>query len=201
VHRGGGGASATASFYKKVMKTYTISKLARAFELSRSTLLYYDRIELLPASGRTASGYRTYTATDYRRLERICTFRQAGLALEDIRILLSSRGSSCAQVIEKRFREAGQQILDLRNKQRLLSGMLKKLASDDSTPTVDKKMWIEMLQAAGVADRSMSCWHREFERRAPDAHHEFLASLGISEEEIRQIRGWSRKGKAARDQD
>jgi DNA-binding transcriptional MerR regulator len=46
------------------MKTYSISKLARAFGLSRSTLLYYDRIGLLAASGRTGSGYRCYSEKD-----------------------------------------------------------------------------------------------------------------------------------------
>ena len=43
------------------MKTYSISKLARACGLSRSTLLYYDRLGLLPPSGRTGSGYRCYS--------------------------------------------------------------------------------------------------------------------------------------------
>ncbi len=43
------------------MNRYTISKIARACSLSRSTLLYYDRISLLRPSGRTASGYRYYT--------------------------------------------------------------------------------------------------------------------------------------------
>jgi len=43
------------------MKTYSISKLARACGRSRSTLLYYDRLGLLKPSGRTGSGYRYYT--------------------------------------------------------------------------------------------------------------------------------------------
>src|SRR6185369_4451961 len=49
------------------MKTYSISKLARTCDLSRSTLLYYDRLGLLKPSGRTASGYRYYTDADQRR--------------------------------------------------------------------------------------------------------------------------------------
>ena len=39
----------------------TIGKLARKFDLSRSTLLYYDRIGLLKPSGRTRANYRVYT--------------------------------------------------------------------------------------------------------------------------------------------
>ena len=36
----------------------TISQAAKKFKLSRSTLLYYDRIGLLRPTERTAAGYR-----------------------------------------------------------------------------------------------------------------------------------------------
>jgi hypothetical protein len=42
--------------------------------------------------------------------------------------------------------------------------------------------------AAGLDDAAMDTWHAEFEKRAPQAHHAFLHSLGIPEEEIRKIR-------------
>ena len=58
------------------MKTYSISRLGRACGLSRSTLLYYDRLELRKPSGRTGSGYRYYTATEKRR--NFLRFQNAG---------------------------------------------------------------------------------------------------------------------------
>jgi len=177
------------------MNTYTISKLARSFGLSRSTLLYYDRIGLLPPSGRTISDYRYYTESDYGRLERICNFRQAGLSIGDIMTMISSEGKPYIRVLEKRLQEIGNQILDLKSKQRLLSSMLKNMAAGDCPQAVDKDMWIEMLRAAGMDDRAMDCWHAEFEFRAPEAHHEFLISLGIPEKEVLLIREWSQKAK------
>ena len=53
------------------MKTYSISRIARACGLSRSTLLYYDRVGLLRSSARTGSGYRVYNEKDLSRLARI----------------------------------------------------------------------------------------------------------------------------------
>lgn len=53
------------------MKTFRITELGKRFGLSRSTLLYYDRIGLLQPSGRTEAGYREYTRSDADRLERI----------------------------------------------------------------------------------------------------------------------------------
>lgn len=176
------------------MSTYTISKLARAFGLSRSTLLYYDRIGLLSPSGRTASGYRCYSESDRRRLERICNYRRAGLSLGDIRAVLSSSEGPCAEVLEGRLRSLGDQILDLKNKQRLLASMLKGMASGGCPPEVDKAMWVDMLRAAGLDERAMGRWHAEFEFRAPEAHHAFLLSLGIPEKEALAIREWSARG-------
>jgi len=74
------------------MNKCSISKIAGVCGLSRSTLLYYDRIGLLHPPGRTASNYRYYTDADRTRLERIRHFREAGLTLKEIRAVLSSGG-------------------------------------------------------------------------------------------------------------
>jgi hypothetical protein len=50
----------------------TIGQLARKHGLSRSTLLYYDRIGLLSPTSRSAAGYRRYGPTEVDRLTRIC---------------------------------------------------------------------------------------------------------------------------------
>jgi DNA-binding transcriptional MerR regulator len=174
------------------MKTYSISKLARAFGLSRSTLLYYDRIGLLTPSGRTGSDYRCYSEKDYQRLERICHFREAGLTLKDIGAVLSSGGKPGVKLLDQRMRETAASIVDLKNQQRVLAGMFNRIASGKSLSPVDKDLWIEMLQAAGMNRKARKRWHTEFERRAPEAHDEFLLSLGISREEVAKIRRWSR---------
>jgi len=46
----------------------TVGQLARAHGLSRTTLLYYDRIGQLTPDGRTRSGYRTYGPDAQKRL-------------------------------------------------------------------------------------------------------------------------------------
>jgi len=174
------------------MTTFSISKLARAFSLSRSTLLYYDRIGILKPSGRTGSGYRSYSQRDYHRLARICNFREAGLSLKDILNVLSSGGNPGAKLLDQRIRETAANIVDLKNQQRLLAGMLNRIASGNSLSPVDKELWVEMLQAAGMNQKARKRWHTEFERRAPEGHNEFLLSLGISSEEVAKIRRWSR---------
>ena len=177
---------------RPAMKTYSISRLARAFGLSRSTLLYYDRIGVLSPSGRTGSGYRYYSEKDRRRLERVCQFREAGLALKDIRDILSSGGKPGIRLLDKRMRETAATIVGLKSQQRVLARMLSRIASRNASPPVDVDLWVEMLEAAGMDEKARKRWHMEFERRAPEAHDEFLRSLGISGEEVPRIRRWSR---------
>jgi DNA-binding transcriptional MerR regulator len=172
------------------MKTYTISKLAKAFGLSRSTLLYYDRIGLLKPSDRTHAGYRLYTQQQYETLERICTFREAGMPLVDIQKLLSCRAGPSVKILEEHLHELGEQIIKLRSQQHSIIAMLKTMTGKSYTPVVNKEMWVHMLEAAGMDEAAMIKWHIEFERCAPSAHYEFLLSLGIPEEEAKQIQTW-----------
>ena len=129
------------SMPKMNMKSYTISKTARLFGLSRSTLLYYDRVGLISPSFRTSSGYRIYTEEDVKRLRRICRLRQASLSIEDIRSILRSEGNSTADLLQKRMEEIGEEIVVLKAKQRLIAAMLKGMALDESPPEVNKEMW------------------------------------------------------------
>jgi len=53
---------------------------------------------------------------------------------------------------------------------------------------ITKDRWVEIMRAAGLSDDDMHNWHRQFERLEPEAHQEFLESLGIEPDEIRAIR-------------
>jgi len=172
---------------------YKITELAEQFGLSRSTLLYYDRIGLLTPSARSESDYRLYAPADRDRLATICSFRQAGLTIEDIRRILSREEAAGGTVLQRRMRELGDEIRTLQTQQHLLGKMLQVQSLGELPVAVDKQAWTEMLRAAGMDDVAMGRWHAEFECRAPEAHHQFLLSLGIPEDEAQHIRRWSAK--------
>lgn len=172
---------------------YRISELARHFGFSRSTLLYYDRIGLLSPSGRSEAGYRLYSKDDREKLASISSLRKAGLTIEDIRRILYQEKDANSSVVERRMHELGENIRALQAQQRLLGNMLRIQSLEELPAAINKKAWVEMLRAAGMDDAAMDKWHAEFERRAPDAHHRFLLSLGISEDETVRIRRLSAK--------
>ncbi len=175
-------------------KTWTIGQLARRFALARSTLLYYDKTGLLPPSGRTGSNYRLYTDGDFERLERIRHYRAAGLSLEAIAQILDTAGRGPRAVLEQRLRAINQEIQQLRSQQALILELLKTEELGSGSLVVTKAMWVAMLRAAGLDEAGMCRWHCEFERLAPEAHQDLLASLGIPPQEIEAIRAWSVAG-------
>jgi hypothetical protein len=52
--------------------------------------------------------------------------------------------------------------------------------------------WTALQHAAGVDDAAMQRWHALFEQQSPQAHEDFLRSLGEDEAGIARIRGWAR---------
>jgi DNA-binding transcriptional MerR regulator len=170
----------------------TIGKLARQFGLSRSTLLYYDRIGLLKASGRTPSNYRMYTPSDVRRLEKICLFRQAGMDLKTIAATLRTSNSSLAQTLERQIDLLNQRIQALHRQQHLIVRLLKEIKGEElPLKVMDKQSWVRLLRSAGMDETAMADWHQAFERLSPEAHQHFLESLGLPADEVRGIRSWS----------
>ncbi len=59
---------------------------------------------------------------------------------------------------------------------------------------INKERWVEIMRAAGFSEEDMRGWHVQFEKMEPEAHREFLQSLGIPKDEIAKIREWSRTG-------
>jgi hypothetical protein len=63
------------------------------------------------------------------------------------------------------------------------------------TRVMDKESWIRLLESAGLDQAAREKWHSEFERMVPDAHQDFLESLGIPSKEIALIRNYSKFGR------
>ncbi len=173
----------------------TIRQLAAEFGLTRSTLLYYDRIGLLRPDYRTASGYRLYNATDRARLAAICRYRATGLSLEKIATVLDATEqpkSAVHTALHERLTALNREIAALRRQQQVVIDLLGPTRRARRTRIMDKERWVALLRAAGMDDAEMRQWHVAFERQSPEAHRDFLESLGIPAAEIRRIRRASR---------
>jgi len=54
--------------------------------------------------------------------------------------------------------------------------------------SLGKEQWVALLRQMGLDDRDMARWHAVFESEAPEAHRDFLESLGIPKDDVARIR-------------
>lgn len=171
---------------------YTIGQLAKRYSLSRSALIYYDTKGLLKPSGRSDANYRVYSDSDTEKLERIILFRNAGMPLSVIAEIIDTGTDEVESALESRLITINREIQELRGQQKVIIDLIKNQGAIKNTRIVTKEKWVAMLKAAGLDEDGMKNWHIEFEKTSPEAHQDFLESIGITDAEIASIRGWSK---------
>ncbi len=177
----------------------TLGQLAKRVGLARSSVLHYESLGLLAPGGRSTAGYRLYGKPELDRLLTIRRLRDSGLALADIRTLLSPSnesglrgGAGPMALLEKRLIGLCQEVERIREQQRHLAHLLAVPDFRNARQHWDKETWVALLRQAGFDEEAMHLWHIEFERENPKEHARFLESLGLSRAEIARIRRWSR---------
>ncbi|MCC3860025.1 MerR family transcriptional regulator [Pseudemcibacter aquimaris] len=169
---------------------YTIGQLVKEFGLSRSTLLFYDKIGLLKPSERTNANYRLYSQADFDRMVKIARYRDAGLSLEAIADILKSNENDFTNILEQRLESLNCEISTLRAQQQAIIKMLGDKALPSKSKNMNVEQWVKILESCGMDDNAQREWHINFENDLPEAHTDFLQSLGIDEQRIKEIKSW-----------
>jgi MerR family mercuric resistance operon transcriptional regulator len=105
----------------------SIGVLSRLTGVNIETIRYYERIKMLPAAPRTASGRRFYGSHEARILAFVRRSRELGFSLDQIRTLLRLGGpekASCREVREiaaHHLEDIRTKLGDLRKLERLLT--------------------------------------------------------------------------------
>lgn len=84
----------------------TIGQVAKTSGIAARTIRFYEAAGVLPAPGRTASGYRQYTAEQVQQLRFVGRARVLGLSLRDLKRLTFVRDDRGRQPRRVRVREA-----------------------------------------------------------------------------------------------
>ncbi|MFT5730695.1 MAG: DNA-binding transcriptional MerR regulator/ubiquinone/menaquinone biosynthesis C-methylase UbiE [Desulforhopalus sp.] len=142
---------------------YRISAIAHKVGLSRSTLLYYEKLGLI-SSKRQANGYRNYSEQDVQQLRLLQQLQAGGLTLKECRACLEAR-------------------ID---RERLLQ-RLKVLDEDIAQKQKSRDLLFSML---GMT--SMREWHQSIDKHAPLAHLNWLMKQGFSEKQALRLKWLSK---------
>ncbi|OBU16391.1 methyltransferase [Photobacterium aquimaris] len=142
---------------------YHISELAQRVNLSRSTLLYYEKLGLIKAKRQT-NGYRYYSDNDLQRIRLLQQLQAGGLTLKECQSCLD--GKINRDMLMDRLQVLEQEIATKQHAKQLLSSMLGMNASCN--------------------------WHETIERTAPLAHLEWLKQQGFNEKEALRLKWLSK---------
>lgn len=142
---------------------YRISELAQKVGLSRSTLLYYEKLGLI-AGQRQLNGYRHYSDKDLQRLKLLQQLQAGGLSLKECQSCLE--GEINRSTLMKRLQTLDTEIKEKQHAKELLSSML------------------------GMS--SMRKWHESIEKTAPSAHLDWLIKQGFSEKNALRLKWLSK---------
>ena len=118
------------------MVAYTVSRLASDAGLSVDTVRFYEEAGLLPATGRTPSGYRFFEPHQVDRLRFIKGAQALGLRLREIRELLEVRDrglcpcGDTAELLRKRVSEVDAELQGLKQLKRELLSLAERFPAD-----------------------------------------------------------------------
>jgi DNA-binding transcriptional MerR regulator len=167
---------------------YTIGKLAKKFGISRSAILYYDSEGLLKPDQRLPNGYRLYSEKSSEKLKIILQHRSAGIALSEIKKIVSEAGQGDIQpILFKRLNEINNEIFSLKTQQEVIIKLSKINISENSNKSIS-----EILKKAGIKFDNFMEWHRNFEKNSPELHSLFMKKIGLKRTEIKRIKDLSK---------
>lgn len=142
---------------------YRISELATKVGLSRSALLYYEKLKLISGK-RLGNGYRAYDDSDVQRIRLIQQLQLGGLTLAECKACVDSRIDHV--LLRERYNELANEI-------------------------EEKKRSLDLLGAL-LGKKSQKAWHEKLLKSAPDAHLDWLRIQGFEEKEALRIKWLSK---------
>ena len=91
---------------------YTITEFAEMFNLTRQTLIHYDKIGLFKPARINQSGYRIYTREQKPKMIEIMQLKDSGMSLSDImRVMETKSADSILSIFDAQIAKLDEQIV------------------------------------------------------------------------------------------
>lgn len=131
--------------YSSINRKLSISEMAQIHDISRQTLIYYDKIDLFkPEIIDENNGYRYYSTLQIPLLREICFLRSIGMPLEDIRKSNAYNNSeSTIELLESQHKKIEKEIAELELQKKQIEKRVNIYRSAASYADTDYKPTIE----------------------------------------------------------
>lgn len=123
-----------------------IGELAKAAGITVRSLHHYDSIGLLSPSGERESGHRLYTNRDVEKLGQILAFKNMGLSLKTITVVLTQGTYDLRKTLLLQKEALKAQITDLQKAKQTLNFLLDKLSREEDLTTKELLSYMKEVQ-------------------------------------------------------
>lgn len=135
---------------------YTAGEMASFFEISKQTLLYYDKIGLLHPEYISENGYREYSIHQYQILEIIVNLRKLGVSLEAIKRHIENRSeASLKELLEQKVEEYNSIIEKTMRIKAVITGIIDRMEDQHKYPLEAFMLEYRDARKILVTDRSI----------------------------------------------
>ncbi|WP_181902215.1 MerR family transcriptional regulator [Thalassotalea euphylliae] len=166
---------------------YRISELANLVGLSRTALLYYEKLGLIKGQ-RQANGYRLYSALDLEQVKFIQRLQLGGLSLKECKACLAHQIDK--KMLKQRLAKLDEEILQKQQAREMLAAMAGLNAEIKSSDTDSSNCNAEFNEQS---------WHQKAIHDTPEAHFNWLLTQGFNEKEALRLK-WLSKNMTQHDQ-
>ena len=142
---------------------YRISELANKIGISRTAILYYEKMNLFKGE-RLSNGYRVYSDLDLQRIRLIMQLHQGGLTLKECKACIE--GKVDRELIKRRLQKLDEEIEQKQQSRKLLASMF-----------------------GNIGEKS---WHEAAIKQAPEAYLDWSIKQGFTEKEALRLKWLSR---------
>ena len=125
-------------------KLLTISEMAYIHGITRTTLIYYDKIGLFQPETVDENGYRYYSPTQIPMLREICFLRSIGISLDDIKLHNKHKSSTYTfNILYQQQEKIEKDIAELQRRKELIQQRVSiyqnatEYAADAFKPTIE----------------------------------------------------------------
>ena len=128
---------------------FSVNEFAKMSRIPKDTLLYYDRIGLLPPEERGDNKYRYYSILLLATVNMIRTLQRLGMSLEEIKLLKDRRTPQLAgEVLPRQIEKIDKKINDWVRSRKLLLTLIKII--NDASNVDESAITIQFLPAEAI---------------------------------------------------
>lgn len=142
-----------------MVKYYRINEVVKLTSVSVRTLHYYDEINLLNPSHRTASGHRRYSKDDLLKLQQISTFKFMGFSLTNIQNLLQNPNFNLHESLKIQAEILSEEAVKINKVSKLLCYLMDQIKEREA---IDWEIVIQIIEALQLTEVERQKWYEKY---------------------------------------